>query len=138
MANIKLSLARELKSEFDSDWREIAENMISDDEDFTVGRYRFINTDSIDEIYADELENDPETSGACAAWCIAEATEWPEAVIEAAQNGGGEAAIIESMTRDQLITLAESLSGYESYGPHFARYDGEEMQFGNWYAFRIR
>lgn len=108
-------------------WREVLENVLSDVDDFEVNNVRFISEDTIDEILADELENDEYLLGCFNASAIADATGWPQVLIEAAQKGEAYQEIGEAMTKRHIRDLAEIYSSSDGYGHHFNGYDfGEE------------
>lgn len=134
---LALSEIKEIKDFAGSDWREIVEGMADEDDDFEVGNYRFIHENVIDEIMTDELESDEYILGCFNASVIAEATGWPQALIEAAQKGEAYEEIGKAMEREHIEELQRLYVEADGYGHHFARYDGNEYQFGEYYAFRI-
>lgn len=107
-------------------WREVVENI--GQEDFTVGNVRFIRADAIDRIQADEMENDRYALGCFKAYAIAEATNWPFALIEAAQEGEQHEGIGEAMTREQIEALQQIYNRADGYGHHFNSYDFSEEE----------
>lgn len=111
-------------------------------DDFTLGRFRFIHSSSIDSIMADEMESCEHTLGCYSAGAIADATQWPEFLIKAAQKAEefekiGSAIVDEGHTPD----LQNIVAGYDGYGPHFAHYDGEEHEItagrNIWHVFKV-
>jgi hypothetical protein len=107
-------------------------------DDFTVGDYRFIHQDAIDEILADELSGDEYVLGCFNASFIAAVTDWPLALIEAAQKGQQYEAIGEAIIKGKYIQeLAERYARADGYGHHFAHYDGHEHEIGAYYAFKV-
>lgn len=136
MTKIKLSVMRKLRKEFGSDWREIVELMLSDDDDFTLGKYRFIHSGSIDQIMLRELENDNYKLGRIDSAAISVATGWPEFLIELAQQDNDAHDELGSfMTKEHIIELIEN---HLDYGEHFADHDSETNYFGDYLVFRIR
>ena len=136
---MKLSQIKRVKAEFGEDWREIVNEMMSENnDDFEVSGYRFIHEDSIDEILKDELLSDEYVLGCFSALAISEATDWPQALIEAAQKGEQYEAIGQAMTEDHVRKLAEIYARADGYGHHFAHYDGEEKETEcGYYAFKV-
>lgn len=111
------------------DWREVVRHIADGDDDFEVDNVRFINSDSIDEIQADEMENDSYILGCFNAEAIADATGWPIALIKAAQKGEAYEDIGDAMTRDQIEALQRIYSNADGYGHHFNSYDFGEEEF---------
>jgi hypothetical protein len=109
-------------------WREVTLEINNDNPDFEVDGVRFIHTDSIDEIVVDELSGDKYILGCFNSWCIAEATGWPEFLIELAQQSDKCEELGEKMTSDHIKELAEQLVSHDGYGHHFNRYDGGEEE----------
>lgn len=124
-------------------WREVVESIATGEQDFEVGNVRFIHDDVILSVLADELASDEYILGCFSAWCIAEATDWPEVLIEAAQAGEAYEQIGAAMTNDQIRKLAEIYSSADGFGHHFNRYDGNEEElnvdgFGLFHVFDNR
>lgn len=111
------------------DWREVVRHIADEEHDFEVDNVRFINSEDIDEIQADEMENDSYILGCFNAEAIADATGWPTALIEAAQKGEAYQEIGEAMTREQIEALQQIYSGADGYGHHFNSYDFGEEEF---------
>ncbi len=108
-------------------WREVLEQALSDD-DFEVDSVRFIADESIDQIQADEMQGDSYVLGLFSAYVIAEVTDWPVALIEAAQKGEAFEEIGEAMSREQVEALQQIRCLADGYGPHFNSYDGNEEE----------
>lgn len=110
------------------DYREVLENMADGTDDFEVDNVRFIKSDCIDEILADELGSDNYMLGCFNAWFIADVTGIDTDVIEAMQKAEAYEAIgklIKSL--DKLEVLASAYASADGYGHHFNSYDfGEE------------
>ena len=108
-------------------WREVLEQALSDD-DFEVDNVRFIADESIDQIQTDEMQCDSYVLGCFSAYAIAEATDWPLALIEAAQKGEAYEEIGDAMSRDQIEALQRVYCRADGYGHHFNSYDGNEEE----------
>jgi hypothetical protein len=110
------------------DWKEVFENIIDGTDDFTVDNVRFIKSDCIDSILADELGNDDYILGCFNAWFVADVTGIDTDVIEAMQKVEAYEAIgklIKSLGK--LDVLATAYASADGYGHHFNGYDfGEE------------
>ena len=124
-------------------WRDVVEKILSGVQDFEVDGDRFIHDDVILSVLADELTNNEYILGGFASWCIAQATDWPALLIEAAQKGRAYAEIGDAMDTDQIRKLAEIYSSAEGFGHHFNRYDGGEEElrveeFGLFHVFDNR
>lgn len=135
----EMSLAehRELRDLIGPDeWREIAEQM-RDRSDVSSDNWRVIHSNAIDDILVNELESDPYILGCFSPMAIAAATNWPQFLIEIAQLGERFENLGDAMTHDHVVELASLLVSYDGYGHHFAGYDGETHEIGDWYAFRI-
>lgn len=92
--------------------------------DINTENWRLINAENIDSILANELSFDPYILGCFSAWAIADATDWPVALIEAAQKGEVFSEIGEAMTTEQIEKLAKIYAAEDGYGHYFASYDG--------------
>lgn len=108
------------------DWREVVKNLQDQEYDFEVDGVRFIHTNDIQSVLEDELASDEYTLGCFNAWCIADATGWPLALIEAAQKGEQFEEIGKAMTGEDIAALAEIYASHDGYGHHFNGYDGSE------------
>jgi hypothetical protein len=128
---MKLSQLRELKSfcsnlHSQPDWREVLENIGTQQDDFTINDVRFIHDQAIREVLEDELANDEYCLGCFNANAIAEATGWPELLIKAAQDGEQYEAIGKAMTGEHVANLAQIYVDADGYGHHFNSYDFSE------------
>src|SRR5690606_3659164 len=110
------------------DWREVLEHVTDGDTDFEVNNVRFITSDTILEVLEDELAADEYCLGAFNAWCIADATGWPVALIEAAQKGEQYEEIGKARTGEHIAALAELYVRHDGYGHHFNHYDFSEEE----------
>ena len=131
-------IAEQVKDLIGDDYQEAVTEMSQNVDDFTVGKYRFIHEDAIDDILADELSSDEYILGCFNASFIASVTKWPIVLIEAAQKGEQFEAIGKAIINGHFLQeMAEQYAMADGYGHHFAFYDGEEHSIGNYYAFRI-
>lgn len=125
LKNLK-SFCQSLHSE--PNWREVLEQALSGNDDFEVDNVRFIADESIDQIQADEMEADTYILGCFNAYAIAEATDWPVALIEAAQKVEAYSEIGDAMSREHIEKLQQIYSSADGYGHHFNRYNGNEEE----------
>ena len=131
-------IAEQVKDLIGDDYQEAVTEMSQNVDDFTVGKYRFIHEDAIDDILADELSSDVDIMGYFNASFISSVTQWPIVLIEAAQRANQFAAIGEAIINGHFLQeMAEQYARADGYGHHFAHYDGHEHNIGNYYAFRI-
>ena len=112
------------------DWRGVVQNIVDGETDFEVDNVRFIDSDHIDRIQADEMESDSYILGCFNASAVADATGWPIALIEAAQKGEAFSEIGDALTREQVEALQHIYSRADGYGHHFNSYDGSEEELG--------
>ena len=115
------------------DYKEVIEALKREETDFTVDDVRFIHTDYIDDILADEIGSDEYVLGCFTASAIAEATDWPIELIEETQKAEAFEAIGKAMTKEHIKNLAEIYSSADGYGHHFNGYDfsEEELRVGD-------
>lgn len=110
-------------------WREVVEQIVDGETDFEVDNVRFIHTDSIDSVLADELEGDEYVLGCFNSNFIADVTGWPEVLIKAGQNGGAYSEIGQALIDgDFAPALAKAYASADGYGHHFNSYDGNEEE----------
>jgi hypothetical protein len=114
-------------------WKEVIENIENFCPDFTISEVRFICDTKIQDILEDEISSDTYTLGCFIASAIAEATDWPEFLIKAAQEGEQYEAIGEAMTGEHVANLASIYVSMDGYGHHFNRWDfsAEELTIGD-------
>lgn len=131
MVNLKFNQIREIykfcQDLFsEPDPREVVESLDILSCDFEVDNVRFIRADMIDQILADELTSQLYLLGCFNADFIAEQTDWPIELIQAAQDGEAFYALgkVISETAD-MISFASSYAEADGYGHHFNRHDGE-------------
>jgi hypothetical protein len=136
--NLSEETLNEIKELIGDDYQEAADNMVNSDNDFTVGDYRFIHQDAIIDILADELASDAYTLGCFKAEFIADVTNWPLVLVEAAQKGEQFEAIGQAIIdADLVVDLASEYASVDGFGHHFATYDGNEHEIENYLVFRI-
>lgn len=113
------------------------------EKDFEHGNYRFIHKDHIDGIMVEEMEADPYALGCFSASAIADVTGIDQEAIQMMQGaeafeGIGQMLIRGGTSIGRWVELLQDYyQRFDGYGHHFAHYDGEEHQVGNWYVFRI-
>ena len=111
--------------------------MDADTDDFQVGDYRFIHDSAINQILADELESDLYVLGCFAPWFIADYLGIPTESVEAIQKAEQFEALGHLIKAKGVASFAELYVTHDGYGHHFAHYDGEEHNHGDWYAFKV-
>lgn len=146
--NIKFSQIKALRNFCESldsspDWKDVLQNMLDAEDDFEVNNVRFISEDNIDEILADELENDEYCLGCFSTWTLSVATGISSSVFEALQKAEAHAAIGKLVIDlDKVSDLAQILVQHDGYGHHFNHHDfgEEEIIFNgvNYYVFDNR
>lgn len=113
-------------------YREVIEN--ADSSDFEVEDVRFIDSDSIDSVLAEELQSDLYILGCFNAWFISEQTDIDQDVIEALQEAEAFEALGKLIVKScDMVEFAQAYAGADGYGHHFNRYDfgQEEIQIGD-------
>ena len=132
---MKYSQIKEVKTFTESlfstpDFREVLTNLQDLENDFEVDNVRFIRVDAIDKIQAEELESDLYCLGCFNASFIASMTNWPEEIIQAAQDGDQFEAIGKAISdNSDMVAFAIAYSNADGYGHHFNSYDGNEEEF---------
>lgn len=136
---LTLSECKDLKDTLSFKWRDAAEKIADDEEDFTIDNYRFIHSDAIDAIMTEELENDAYILGCFRAEFIASVTDWPLVLIKAAQKGEAFEEIGQAIIDGGFVSeMAEAYAKADGYGHHFSSYDGMTIDIGaDYYMFRI-
>ena len=125
----KLRTIHRFCTEYDLDFREVAESIIEGKVDFEVGNYRFIHEDNIDEIQQYELEADRYVLGCFNAWFIAGNTDLSLAIVEALQEGEQYTAIGDHIVDNgYLEVIQQEYSSADGYGHHFSSYNGETIE----------
>ena len=126
----------ELRDDFDVDeMAEILDNIDLEATDFQIGNFRFIHQDNIDQILIDELSLDTHMLGCFTAWFIADITGISVEAVEKAQKADSYEVLGELMLQ-KIELVAENYVASDSYGRHFASYDGDENMVKDYYYFR--
>jgi hypothetical protein len=126
-----------LANELGIDKRELYDSMESQN-DFEIDDYRFIHSNYIDEIQVDELESDPYILGGFNDWFIADNTDLSIDIVEALQKAEAYEAIGNHIIDNGFTSdLQKEYARFDGYGHHFAHYDSDTNEFGNWFYFRI-
>lgn len=121
---------------FDTEeFKEVVNNFKEEEEDFEVSNYRFIHSDSIDQIQRDELKNDLWLIGNFNANFLAECSELPQELIEEGQKGEQYEAVGKAML-PYIDEIQEEYARLDGYGHHFSFYDGETLEILNYFVFR--
>jgi len=111
------------------DWKEVAQNIVDGETDFTVDNVRFINSDDIDRIQYDELSNDEYVLGCFNAWFLSDVTGIDQDVFEAMQKAEAFEAIGKLViSMGKLDELQQTYARWDGYGHHFNAYDGNEEE----------
>lgn len=144
--HFKYSELKKLRLEYDlsaEELREFVEHVMVCDDDFVIGRYRYINGDEIDKIMQDELSSDEYILGCFNAWFLASVLEIDQDVIEEMQKCEAYTAIGKLvLSLGKLEKLQESYVRADGYGNHFDHYSGstDEIHFSDdipsFYRFR--
>lgn len=123
---------RELRDEFDTDWRAVAREFLEGSDDFAVdmygGEFRFISESIIDDVQQDELAGDEYSLGCFVAWLLADVLEIDVELVEALQSAEKYEALGRSVINkpSALADLQDAYKSADGYGHHFATYDGHE------------
>jgi hypothetical protein len=116
--------------------REISEAIDNGEDDFEVGRYRFISSGAIDSILKDELLSDKYVLGCFQAWFIADITGLDIDVIEKAQENDS-MELIGALMEQHIDEVVDGVVSGDGYGLHFAGYDGNANERAGYYFFRV-
>lgn len=109
------------------DWKEVAEELLSVNDDFEYNNYRFIRASKIDEIQEKELESDLYMLGCFTDWFIADNTSIPLKAVKALQESENYEALGEMMI-DDIDNIQREYARLDGYGHHFNHYDGTEQE----------
>jgi hypothetical protein len=112
-------------------FREVVENIVSDENDFEIDNVRFIKSDSILSIMVDEIFGDNYTLGCFSASFIAENSSLNYDLVSACQESEVFEAIgkalNDTLDQDEKESFCEEYASADGYGHHFNGYDfGEE------------
>lgn len=123
--------------DFDTDqFKEVHLKMGVEMDDFEVNDYRFIHKDSIDQIQVEELKSDLYILGCFNDWFLADCSNVPLKVIQALQKADCYKELGELML-EHAEEIQESYASTDGYGHHFAHYDGNGLEIGNYFVFRL-
>jgi hypothetical protein len=147
MENIKLTEALKLAQgivealigldiDDSSDINSILDDMAQGTADFEYSDYRFIRTDVIDVRQQEELASDLYILGCFNADFLAGCTDIDREVIQALQEAESFEAL-GKLLLPHTKAIQEEYSSIDGYGNHFAHYDGDEHEIGDYYAFKI-
>lgn len=115
----------------------IGDHIGNDDTDFEVGNYRFIHQDEIDEIQQQELSSNLYMLGCFNADFIADNTNLTYNIVKALQKAELYEAIGEAiMDGNYLEAMQSEYARLDGYGHHFAHYDHDTHEYGEYYVFR--
>jgi hypothetical protein len=128
-----------------SDLEDFAGNFSDSEDDFTVGNYRFIDEDAIDEIMQGELKSDLYMLGCFNDWFLADVMGIDLDVIQEMQKVDAFTAIGKLViSLGCLEELQKDYARADGYGHHFNGYDGSqnELDFADentpsYYVFRV-
>lgn len=130
---IKYSQIKEVKLFCDSlfsepNWRDVVEKIADHDTQFEVDNVRFIRSDVILDVLTEELADDAYMLGCFKASFLADVTNWPVELIQAAQKREAFEALGDALINEDKVTdIAEAYASADGYGHHFNSYDfGEE------------
>ena len=115
---------------------EVMTNMRDDDDSFEVENYLFVRTNHLDEYLADYLKNDEYHLGSFTSWFIAGQTNIDADVIEAMQAAEAYEAVGKLiLSICDMEEFAEAAASGDGYGHFLNRYDGSEIEIGEYHAF---
>jgi hypothetical protein len=140
---MKLAINRDTLKGFDLDSSEIADLVDTlrgdDTDDFSVGDHRFIRSDEIDRIMAEELESDLYCLGCCTDWFIADITGLDLQTVQDAHKAES-FELLGALMAKQIDEVQSSMVSHDGYGHHFNHYDGNEEEIKlagvDYYVFR--
>ena len=104
--------------------------------DFTIDDYRFIHEDYIDDIQKEELASDLYILGCFNAWFLSNCSGIDIDIIETLQKSEAFEGLGKLML-PYLDKIQQDYASLDGYGHHFNHYDGDEIELGDWYIFRI-
>jgi len=133
---IENTLANMLDIDCEIDRGTILDNMRDSGDDFEVNNYRFIRRDAIDAIHREELASDLYILGCFNADFLAGITDIDVDAIQALQDAEAFEAL-GKLVLPHIDEIQRQYSSVDGYGHHFAHYDGEEHEIGDYYVFRV-
>ena len=117
--------------------KEVLQNIhVNNEDDFEAGDHRFIHTDKIDSIMVDELSSDTYMLGSFTDWFVADITGLDFGIVKRAQDAENFELLGELMLQKINDVQVEYVKA-DGYGHHFGHYDGNEIELGEYHAFRI-
>jgi hypothetical protein len=118
-----------LSKDYDIDFKEMLEYVVEEENDFSIGDYRFIHKVAIDGIMDEELESDPCVLGMFNAEFLANIIGISSRLIEIIQKAEAWEELGEYIVSQDLISeLREAYVAADGYGHYFASYDSETME----------
>lgn len=122
------------------DYKEVINNILSNEIDFEVNNYRFIHEDEIDSIQCDELKSDTYILGCFNADFLADIINIPYKAILALQKSECYSELGE-ICEDYVPKIQQEYSRLDGYGHHFAHYDSYTIEdilaITGYYVFRV-
>ena len=135
---MKFSEIKEVRELVGDNWRDAVESISMEEDDFEVDLHRFIRMDKIDEIQQNELSWEPYLLGCFTDWFLAGILNLDIDVIKELQKAEAFEALGKMvLSMDKLEELQEQYVSCDGYGHHFAHYDHNEHELGDYYAFRV-
>ena len=135
---MKFSEIKEVRELVGHNWRDAVESISMEEDDFEVDLHRFIRMDKIDEIQQNEIGDDGYLMGCFNSWFLAEILDIDQDIIDEMQKKECFEAIgIMILRSDKLEQLQKRYVEEDGYGHHFAHYDHNEHELGDYYAFRV-
>lgn len=119
------------------DFLEVCAEVDANKDDFEVDNYRFIRAECIDDIQKEELSDDEYILGFFRSYFIADTCDIDIEVVEALQKAEAYEALGRLMLKNGIDELQEEYARQDGYGHHFAHYDHETHEIGEYYAFRV-
>lgn len=110
------------------EWREVVDCIDNDETDFEIDNVRFIRSDIINEVLAEELSNDEYILGCFMPYFVADQTNVDSDVIKAMQEAEAFEAVGKLiLSLCDMGEFAQAYASADGYGHHFNSYDfGEE------------
>ena len=124
------------------DFKEVINEIQSENTDFEADNYRFIHEDDIDSIQCDELKSDTYILGCFNADFLADIIDWDYDLISVLQRADKYDLIGQHIIdKDYISEIQQEYSRLDGYGHHFAYYDSETMEdilsISGYYVFRV-
>lgn len=135
-------IVKQFLNEIGVDFGEFMENYDSENPDFEIGKYRFINEGKIDDIQVQEMKSDPYILGCFKDWAIVDASDFSyDIVLKLQELGEFELIGKHLIDNDCVDELQRIYVANDGYGHHFAHYDfntlEEILSVTGYYAFRV-